>query len=140
MTIPKSVNACTDLKMIVPGYLYSSSDRWNSVTDIVQTNFCRFKMERLKIQDNSTGVGSRDVAPGGVCTEPLDLSGESYDNCEATIGDPGLCGFLSSLSAKEEKGVCPGGDHTYHTFTFPPGAYTKKLESLRESDVFRELR
>ena len=86
-------------------------------------------MERLTSQDNSNGV-----AYGDVCTEPLAPFRESYNNCKATIGNPWLCGFLSSLNAKEEKDVCPGSNHTYHTFTLQPGAYTKTLESLRESD------
>ena len=86
-------------------------------------------MERLTIQENANGVASGDA-----CTEPLDPFRESYNNCHATIGKPWLCSFLSSLNAKEEKGICLGADHTYHTFTLQPAAYTKTLESLRESD------
>lgn len=86
-------------------------------------------MERLTIQDHANSVAYRDIS-----TEPLDPFYENYNNCEATIGNPLLCNFLFALDAKEEKNVCPGGDHTYHTFTLQPGAYTKTLESLRESD------
>ena len=95
----------------------------------MQTIFCKSKMERLTIQDNPDGVASGDV-----CAKPLGPVCENYNNCEATMENPLLCSFLSSLNAKEEKGVCPGVDHTYHTFTFQPGAYTKTLELLHKSD------
>ena len=91
-------------------------------------------MERLTIQDNPNDVASGDFVSGDVCAEPLDPFRESYNNCEATTGNPLLCRFLSSLDAKEEKGICPGADHTYHTFILQPGAYTKTLELLHKSD------
>ena len=93
-------------------------------------------MERLTIQEKPDSVASPDA-----CTEPLSRSSEqssSDNNLDGVSNssnwylDPLLRRFLAALNAREV--VSPQGYHTYRTFAFQPGAYTKTLESLREPD------
>ena len=96
-------------------------------------------MEHLTIQEKPDSVASP-----GVCTKeqgaqsPSPSSDNNLDrisnsgDLKTTDLDPLLCRFLAALNAREV--VSPRGYHTYRTFAFQPGAYTKTLESLRESD------
>lgn len=91
-------------------------------------------MEPSTNQENLGSVTSRDA-----WNKPLSPSREqsrqspshsSYSNLNGNIINSLLCRFLNSLNAKRV--VSHQG---YHIFTLQPGAYTKTLESLCQSDT-----
>ena len=74
-------------------------------------------------------VASRDVCAMSLSPSRAQGAQSPSHSRYSSITDPLLCRFLSSLGAKEFASS-PG----YQTFIFQPGAYTKTLESLHESD------